>query len=82
MGKYYIKFDRTNSNNIVLTQDKEQPIIIACPANDKNCDIINLSKYTSSKGHILTFPNVLLITDSELRQLYYKGKVIDIIHNG
>ena len=80
METYYIRFDRTNSDNLVLTQNGIIGKVINCPAVNNQCDIINLSNYISPERHVLKFPNVTLITDQELRYLYHREKLVDMIH--
>lgn len=82
MGNYHIRFDRTNSNNLLISQNGNEPAVIACPITNKECDIIDLTNYTNPDGHLLTFSGVTLITDNELRSLYIREKLVDLIHRG
>jgi len=80
MEVYYIKFDRNNPDNLVISQDKVNGRIIKCPSSSNFTEVIDLSNFTSNEGHVLKFPNLMVITDQELRYLYNKDKLVDMIH--
>jgi hypothetical protein len=80
MEKYRVAFDRTNSNSLIFSQGGKIIKVVNCPPVDNNCDIINFADYTSPQGYKFDFSGLVLITDTELRQLYYKGMLVDMIH--
>lgn len=73
---YDIKFDRKNSNTILITKDSKPINMISCPPIEKGCDIINFNDKLS-KGYTFNFDGLILITTLKYRKLYYKGDLID-----
>lgn len=73
--EYEIKFDKNNSNVILIYKDAKLINLLACPPIEKGCDIINFSD-TLSDGYIFNFNGLILITTKIDRKLYYKGDLI------
>lgn len=70
-----IKFDKDNSNSILIFKDEKLYNIIACPPIEKGCDIINFTDKISD-GYTYNFGGLLLITTINDRKIYYKGDLI------
>lgn len=76
--EYEIKFDRKNSNTIIIKQDNKIINIICCPPIEKGCDIIDFNKKLND-GYTFNFDGLILITTITERSIYYKGDLIDTI---
>jgi hypothetical protein len=76
---YEIKFDRDNSNGIIIKQNNKLVTEIACPSIEKGCDVIDFNK-SLIQGYNFDFDGLILITTSTDRKIYYKGDLIDTIN--
>ena len=76
---YDIKFDRKNTNMIVVRKDGKLVTTVCCPPIDKGCDIINFSDKLSS-GYTHNFDGLVVITNERTKSIYYKGDRLDCVY--
>jgi len=76
--EYQIKFDRNNSNIIIISKDDKFINWIACPPIKNGCDLINFGAIIN-KGYTYDYDGVVIITNEKERLLYHKGNLIDKI---
>lgn len=70
---YNIKFDKKNSNSLIIKKDGKVINYICCPPCKSGCDIISFDK-PINKGYIYNFDG--LITS---RKVFYKDVLLDSI---
>lgn len=77
--KYNIKFDRRNTN-VVIINDKNGKNInyFVYPPIKCGIDIVNYSN-KQIKNYIYDFDGLVIITTEKERKLYYKGELLDSI---
>ena len=72
---YDIKFDKNNSNTILVFKNGKMITMIACPPIEKSCDIINFSDKFCD-GYTFNFKGLILITTKTDRKIYHMGDLV------
>jgi hypothetical protein len=75
MEEYNFKFDKNNSNTLLIYKENKLINMIALPNVEKGCDIINFSKKLCD-GYTFNTNALILITSKNDRKIYYKGDLI------
>lgn len=80
-----IKFDKKNSNALIIKKDGKVINYICCPPSKSGCDIISFDKPLRRYTH--NFDGLIIITSQikflwfwkTSRKVYYKGILLDSI---
>lgn len=83
--EYNIKFDKKNSNSLIVKKDGKVNYI-CCPPIKSGCDIISFNKPVN-KGYAYNFDGLIIITSQikflwikkTYRKVYFKGVLLDSI---
>jgi len=73
--EYKFKFDKNNSNVIIITKNDRIHNTIVCPPIEKGCDIINFDDCLFD-GYTFNFDGLILITTKDDRKLYHQGDLV------
>lgn len=76
LERYSFKFDKNNSNTILIYEGNKLINMISCPPIRKGIDIINIFNEKTYQHYHYDFGGFILITTPLQRNLYYKGDKI------
>lgn len=83
---YNIKFDKKNSNSLIIKKDGKVINYICCPPCKSGCDIISFDK-PIIKGYTYNFDGLIIMTsqikflwfNKTSRKVFYKDVLLDSI---
>lgn len=79
---YDIKFDKKNSNLIIIKKDGKVINYICCPPCKSGCDIISFNAQVNN-GYTYNFDGLIVMTSQvglkTTKKVYYKNVLLDSI---